>query len=127
VTGRADGILPPNHTSRAYFGLNRLVEGDQSRLSYVEVKNAQHLDALIPVPGFSTEYVPLHHYFLEALNLVFTHLEEGGALPPSQVVRPRPRATPEMPLTLDDLPPIAQAPDEGDRILFTGDAVVIPE
>jgi hydroxybutyrate-dimer hydrolase len=127
VTGRADGTIPPNHGSRAYFGLNKLVEGDESNLSYIEVTNAQHLDALIPVPGFSTEYVPLHHYLLEALNLMFAHLEEGGALPPSQVVRPRPRVTVEAELTLDDLSPIAQAPDDGDRILFTGDAVVIPE
>ena len=44
VTGRSDAILPPNHTSRAYVGLNRVVEGASSRLSYVEVLNAQHLD-----------------------------------------------------------------------------------
>jgi len=127
VTGRADGTIPPNHGSRAYFGLNKLVEGDESKLSYIEVTNAQHLDALIPVPGFSTEYVPLHHYLLEALDLMFAHLQESEALPESQVVRPQPRATAEAVLTLDDLPPIEQAPDEGDLILFTGDAVVIPE
>jgi hydroxybutyrate-dimer hydrolase len=127
VTGRADGTIAPNHGSRAYFGLSKLIEGDESNLSYVEVENAQHLDALIPVPGFSTEYVPLHHYLLEALNLMFGHLQDGEALPSSQVIRPRPRPSPDAALTLDNLPPIAQEPDEGDRIFFTGDAVVIPE
>ena len=121
MTGRADGIIPSNHGSRAYFGLNKLVAGGESKLSYIEVKNAQHLHALIPVPGFSTEYVPLHHYFLEALDLMFAHLQGSEALPASQVVRPQPRATAEAVLTLGDLPPIEQAPDEGDRILFTGE------
>jgi hydroxybutyrate-dimer hydrolase len=125
VTGRADGIIPPNHGSRAYFGLNQLVEGEKSRLSYVEVTNAQHLDALVPL--FPTTYVPLHHYFLEALDLLFAHLKDGSALPASQVVRPQPREAADQDLSLDHLPPIEQAPDEGDRIEFTGDAVVIPE
>src|SRR5207244_3677284 len=37
--GRSDSLLAPNHTSRAYFGLNRTVEKDRSRLSYIEVVN----------------------------------------------------------------------------------------
>jgi len=48
VTGRADAILPPNHTSRAYFGLNQLVEADGGNLHNYEVTNAHHLDALNP-------------------------------------------------------------------------------
>ena len=124
VTGRADGIIPPNHGSRAYFGLNQLVEGEESRLSYIEVTNAQHLDALVPV--FPTTYIPLHHYFLQALDLMFAHLKDGAALPGSQVVRPQPREAVDQDLSLDRLPPIEQMPDDGDRIEFTGDAVVIP-
>lgn len=125
VTGRADGVIPPNHGSRAYFGLNRLVEGEKSRLSYIEVTNAQHLDALVPV--FPTTYVPLHHYFLQALDLMFAHLTDGAALPGSQVVRPQPREAADQDLSLDRLPPIEQTPDEGARIEFTGNAVVIPD
>jgi hydroxybutyrate-dimer hydrolase len=37
VTGRNDGILPPNFTSRAYFGLNNVVDGSSSSLRYYEV------------------------------------------------------------------------------------------
>jgi hydroxybutyrate-dimer hydrolase len=125
VTGRADGVIPPNHGSRAYFGLNQLIEGEKSRLSYIEVTNAQHLDALVPL--FPTTYVPLHHYFLQALDLMFAHLKDGAALPGSQVVRPQPREAADQDLSLDRLPPIEQMPDEGARIEFTGDAVVIPD
>ena len=70
------------------FGLNRVVEGEETNLNYYEILNAQHLDALLPVPGFAAAFVPLHHYFLEALNLMWAHLTEGAPLPPSQVVRP---------------------------------------
>ena len=78
------------------------------------------------MPGFATEYVPLHHYLLEALNRVFDHLQDGDALPPSQAIRPRPRPTAGR---LSRWTPAADraGPDEGDRIFFTGDAVVIPE
>lgn len=60
VTGRADALLPPNHTSRAYFGLNQSVEGADSGLHYYEVTNAHHLDAFNAFPGLDAAYVPLH-------------------------------------------------------------------
>src|SRR5262249_12895181 len=47
VPGRNDALLPVNHTSRPYLALNRLVEGRDSRLSYIEVTNAQHFDSFI--------------------------------------------------------------------------------
>jgi hydroxybutyrate-dimer hydrolase len=43
--GRNDGVLPPNFTGRAYYGLNQTVEGASSGLRYYEVTNAQHLDS----------------------------------------------------------------------------------
>jgi hypothetical protein len=52
-------------------------------------------------------------------------------LPPSQVVRPEPRGTGEdgavPPLTLENLPPIEQGPELGQRITFDGSEVFIPE
>lgn len=90
VTGRADGILPPNHTSRALFGLNRLVERQASGRRYCGALNARHLDALNSLPGFDVRFVPLLFYFFGALNLLWTHLTEDAALPPSQVVRATP-------------------------------------
>jgi hydroxybutyrate-dimer hydrolase len=83
VTGRSDAILPPNHTSQAYCGRNRLVEKGASRLCDYEITNAHHLDILNAFPGFDAHFIPLHHYFLQALDLMFARLREGAPLPPS--------------------------------------------
>ena len=64
VTGRNDGILPPNFASRAYFGLNNVVEGSDSSLHYYEVTNAHHLDSFNQFPGYNAMFIPLHRYFL---------------------------------------------------------------
>lgn len=127
VTGRADAILPINHTSRPYFGLNQRVEGKKSNLRYYEILNAHHLDVLNGLPGIAGRYVPLHHYYFQALDLVWEHLTEKQALPPSQVVRTVPRGDITTPLAEANLPAINPAPDAADRIVFTNDQVRIPE
>ena len=131
VTGRSDAILPPNHSSRAYVGLNRLVEGAQTRLRYYEVTNAQHLDALNAFPGFSDKFLPLHHYFVLAMDLMFDHLDSGRPLPPSQVVRTTPRGVAGdgsvPPISLGNLPPIEDSPDAGARIVFAEGELRIPD
>jgi hydroxybutyrate-dimer hydrolase len=95
VHGRADALLPVNHTSRPYAALNRKVEGAASKLSYVEVTNAQHFDSFIGLPtvlpGYDSRYVPLHVYLNRALDAMYDHLKNGKALPASQVVRTVPR------------------------------------
>jgi hydroxybutyrate-dimer hydrolase len=129
ATGRADGVVAPNHASRAYFGLNQLIEGQASGLRYYEVLNAQHLDALNGLPGFNVRFVPLHHYFLEVLKLMYEHLRDGMPLPPSQVVRATPRGGSPLappPLAEENLAPIEPDPAEGDRITFDGREVFIP-
>ena len=140
VTGRQDAILPPNHTSRAYVGLNRLVEGPGTGLRYYEVLNAHHLDALtildvtFNAPLFSDKLIPLHHYLFQALDLMFDHLRNGTPLPPSQVVRAVPRGATGP--TLADVPPLDEAvnlpaidpsPDPADRILFSDAILRIPD
>ena len=133
VTGRSDAILPPNHTSRAYFGLNQVVEDGSGNLRYVEVLNAQHLDTLnaLEAFGFADLYIPLHHYFFQALDIMLDHLRNGTSLPPSQVVRttPRERDAGELkPVTVkDNLPAISDAPDDGSLITFTDNEVRIPD
>ncbi len=62
VHGRADNLVPVNHTSRPYLGLNNLVEGGGSKLSYIEVTNAQHFEAFLPLPGYDSRFIPLHYY-----------------------------------------------------------------
>ena len=132
VTGRSDAILPLNHASRAYYGLNQRVEGNRSGLHYYEVTNAQHLDAFNAFAGFDTRYVPLHHYYIQALNSLWAHLTLDQPLPPSQVVHTLPRggdagAAPA--ITLANLPPIQDAGsvDPAALIDFDGAVLHIPE
>ncbi len=121
VHGRSDALVPVNHTSRPYFGANKIVEGSTSRLSYIEVLNAQHFETFLAVPGYDTRFIPLHYYNNQALNLMWNHLRSGTPLPPSQVVRTTPRGgTPGAapPITTANLPPISLSPAAGDAINF---------
>lgn len=128
-TGRNDAILPPNHTSRAYYGLNQSVEGGDSHMRYYEVLNAQHLDAFNAFAGFDVLFVPLHHYFIEGLNLMYDHLKNGTQLPASQVVRTVPRggiagAAPQ--ITPANVPSTNPTPDPADVITFADGVLAIP-
>jgi hydroxybutyrate-dimer hydrolase len=134
VHGRSDALLPVNHTSRAYTALNKRVEGPQSRLSYIEVTNAQHFDTFIGLPtilpGYDTRFIPLHVYLNRALDAMYAHLRNGTPLPPSQVVRTVPRggtpgAAPA--ITAANVPPIAQHPGAGDAITMQGTTLHVPD
>ena len=127
VTGRADAILPINHTSRPYYGLNQQVEGTNSELRYYEVLNAHHLDVLNGFPGIAENYIPLHHYYFQALDLVWERLTNDTALPPSQVVRTTPRGDIATPLAESNLPAIAATPAADDLIQLVGTELRIPE
>jgi hydroxybutyrate-dimer hydrolase len=129
VTGRNDAVIAPNHASRAYFGLNKMVEGRRSRLRYYEVTNAQHLDVFNALPMFSDyakRYVPLHYYFMQALDLMYDRLRKGRPLPPSQLVRTHPRGDAAPPISVNNVPPISDTPPPGDRITFGAEQVRIP-
>ena len=87
VHGRADALIPVNHSSRPYYVLNKQVEGEASGLHYYEVRNAQHLDSLLGLYADSgMNYVPIDYYFKQSLDLMYSHLTEGAELPASQVV-----------------------------------------
>jgi hydroxybutyrate-dimer hydrolase len=132
VHGRADTLIPVNHTSRPYFALNKTVDG-ASRLSYIEVTNAQHFDAFIDnpaTPGYDSRVVPLHVYFIRAMDAMYNHLKNGTPLPPSQVVRTTPRggtpgAAPA--ISASNVPAIAATPVAGDAITFSGNTLTIPD
>jgi hydroxybutyrate-dimer hydrolase len=133
VHGRNDALLPVNHTSRPYTALNRRVEGGNSRLSYIEVANAQHFDGFIDhpfLPGYDTRFVPLHLYLQRALDALYAHLRDGTPLPASQVVRTVPRggtpgAAPA--LGLANVPPIAATPAAADAIAVSAGSVNVPD
>jgi len=126
VTGRNDGILPPNFASRAYFGLNNVVEGSRSPLHYYEVTNAHHLDSFNQFPTYNAMFIPLHRYFVQAMDLMYNYLRHGQPLPPSQVVHTTPRGVGAPPITAANVPPIADAPPSNALITFANGQVNIP-
>ncbi|MCR5866522.1 D-(-)-3-hydroxybutyrate oligomer hydrolase [Aquincola sp. J276] len=130
VGGRSDALIPVNHSERAYLAFNRLTEGAGSPLRYIEVTNAQHFDGFLPFPGFDNRFVPLHVYFIAAMDAMWAKLKNGTELPPSQVVRATPRgglpgAAPA--LAAANLPAIATTPAAADAIGFAGSTVNIPQ
>jgi hydroxybutyrate-dimer hydrolase len=125
VQGRADTLIPVNHASRAYLGLNAKAEGAKSKLRYMEVAHANHFDT--NANAMPTVIVPLHVYLFRALDAVYANLTSGTALPPSQVVRTNPRLNnTTLITTADNLPLLAATPAAGDAILVTGTTVNIP-
>lgn len=130
VHGRSDTLIPVNFSSRPYVLRNAQVEGRRSRLSYVEVTNGQHFDAFLPFAGFDTRYIPLHLYYIRAMDAMWAHLKDGVALPPSQVVRTTPRggtpgAAPA--LTAAHVPAISASPLAGDQIVIGGGTMTLPD
>jgi hydroxybutyrate-dimer hydrolase len=129
VAGRSDALVPVNDNARAYVAYNRLVEGSASHVGYIEVTNAQHFDTFIPFSGFDTRYVPLHVYFVRAMDAMYAYLKHGIALPPSQVVRTTPRgglpgAAP--PITAANVPPLSTAPPAAEAIGFAATSIDVP-
>jgi hydroxybutyrate-dimer hydrolase len=128
VHGRSDALVPVNHSSRAYYGTNQLVEGaGHRRLSYIEVTNTQHFDTFLGLPGYAERFIPLHVYLIRALNDMYDHLTAGKSLPPSQVVRTKPRGSAENNLKLENVPPIKKYPAFRDRIWFIKNTLYIPD
>lgn len=133
VAGREDALIPVNFNARPYLGLNSTIEGTSSRLSYIEVTNAQHFDGFIDLPalaGYDTAFIPLHHYFLQAMDRMWATLTTNAPLPPSQLVRTTPRggAPGQAPaITAANLPSIASAPTPADTITVTDGVVQVPD
>ena len=130
VHGRADTLVPVAFTSRPYFGLNKIVEGANSKLSYIEVANSQHFDAFLGFPGYNARLVPLHRYFIQAMDMMYANLKTGAALPQSQVVRAVPRGLTGAvanPITAANVPPIKTVPALADQITFANNVVTIAD
>jgi hydroxybutyrate-dimer hydrolase len=124
VQGRSDTLIPVNHASRAYLGLNATAEGTASRLRYIEVTNANHFDLFSN--ALPELIVPLHVYLFRALDTVYAHLKSGQALPPSQLVRTTTRTSRDTLITNANLPPIAAKPAAADLISVNGTTVNVP-
>jgi hydroxybutyrate-dimer hydrolase len=91
VHGRADSLIPVNHASRAYYALNERERGGRDELRYYEVEHGHHFDAYLALPGFAAGYVPMQAWLCRGLDALVERLQRGTPLPPSQVLRSRPR------------------------------------
>ncbi|MEN9461148.1 MAG: hypothetical protein RIS84_1168, partial [Pseudomonadota bacterium] len=89
LQGRDDALAPVNFSGRFYFGLNQVTQGTSSKVSYIEVKNAHHLDALNQRYNIDSE-VPMQYYFHQALDKMYDTLKNKAALPSSQVLPTKP-------------------------------------
>jgi hydroxybutyrate-dimer hydrolase len=134
IHGREDSQVFPNFQSRAYYALNQEVEGATSNLRYWEVTPAQHFDTFISSffidPGTGgAQFVPLHFYLIEGLELMMAHLTSGTPLPPAQVIRAEARGT--VSYTPADvgtkLPLPSLTPAASDQITFAGGVLSIPD
>ena len=129
--GRGDALVFPNSHSRAYYGLNQVVEGEDSGLRIWEVTPGQHFDTFLsnfivdPATG-ETLFVPLHFYLTEGLRMMLEHLTAGDPLPPSQVVRSEARGL--TPYTAADFDTRLELPDAdpgGDAITYDAEDKVL--
>ena len=129
VAGRSDALVPVNNNARAYVAFNKVTEAAASKVGYIEVTNSQHFDAFLFLGGFDTRFVPLHVYYIRAMDAMYAHLKNGAALPPSQVVRGTPRggaplAAPA--ITVANVPAISAAPLVANQIGFAGTSLNVP-
>lgn len=130
VHGRNDTLIPVNFSSRPYVLRNSQVEGAGSKLRYVEVTNGQHFDSFLGFAGYDSRFVPLHLYYIRAMDAMWATLKNGAALPPSQVVRATPRggspgAAPA--ITAANVPAIVATPAAGNAITVSGNTLQVPE
>ncbi len=136
ASGRSDALLPVNHASRAYAAFNSKIEGAATNLRYYEIQHGNHFDAFLPnlagggVNGYDALLVPVHYYFLNAMDLMWAKLKSGTALPPSQVVRTRPRGGPAgaaPAITTANVPKISATPAAGDVITTANGTINVPD
>jgi hydroxybutyrate-dimer hydrolase len=130
VSGRSDALVPVNHASRAYVGKTLLQDGANAPIRYIEVTNAQHFDTFIAfgaLLGFDTRYVPLHPYFVRAMDAMWDHLSTGAQLPPSQVVRAVPRGVGAPALTAVHVPAWVTSPAAAQSIGFSANTLSVPD
>ena len=104
---------------------------DHATIFFLSTARRQPLRLRVPVlAGLDTRLVPLHRYFIQALDLMYAHLKSGAALPPSQVVRTVPRggtAGSAPAVSLTNVLAISATPKAADQIDFSGTTVSIPD
>ncbi|WP_395377399.1 3-hydroxybutyrate oligomer hydrolase family protein [Marinicella sp. W31] len=124
--GRSDATVHVNHASRAYFARHQQLHGNQ-QLRYYEITQVQHFDAFLAYPGFNQQFIPMHPYFEQALDMMWAHVVENHDLPPSQVVHTQSRGMRQNQVPALEkmhIPPIVENPKA--RLQFLNNTLVVP-
>ena len=93
-----------------------------------DVEHGQHFDAFLSLPDLAQRYVPLQPNLRLAMDLMAAHLRSRSNLPPSQVVRSRPRGTTGgkiAPLLPQNIGAVLDRPGT-DAITFAGHTLHVP-
>lgn len=88
IHGTDDGLIPPAFSSAPYV---RAAQAAGRDVRYWQVRNAQHFDAFLGLPGYGARYLPLLPYVYEALDRVSAHLDGAAPLPADAVIETTPR------------------------------------
>ncbi len=83
VHGADDGLIPMQFSSVPYVAAARAAGRD---VRFWEVRNAQHFDAFLALPGLAERHVPLLPYVYAALDRVCAYLDGEGRLPADAVI-----------------------------------------
>ncbi|MCT6868264.1 MAG: D-(-)-3-hydroxybutyrate oligomer hydrolase, partial [Gilliamella apicola] len=102
------------------------VEGNNSQLRYIEVKNSSYLEGK---PPFDNSLVSIDYYGEDAIEWLWANLTNNATLPDSQVIHAKPRAgkiafTPDA--TAQNLVPILQSPNSSNIIKKENGELIIP-
>ncbi len=129
VHGRADGLVPVNHSSRPYYAVNQRDRGGRDELRYYELQHGNHFDAFLALPGFSEGYVPMQAWVRRGLDHLYARLREGRPLPPSQVIRSQPRGAgqPQVPPLTEAHLGALRAEPGADAIRFASGVLTVPD
>ena len=91
VHGSDDGLVPLAFTSAPYVAAAKAAGREHVR--FWEVRHAQHFDAILGLPIYAAQYVPLLPYVYAALDRAWAHLDSDAALPADATIDPIPRGT----------------------------------
>jgi hydroxybutyrate-dimer hydrolase len=129
VHGRADSLIPVNHSSRAYYAVNRRDRAERDELRYYELEHGHHFDGYNGLPGFAEGYIPMQAWLVRGLDALYARLRTGAPLPPSQVIRSRPRGIAEgvVPALQDEHLGVLKEHPGPDAILFEDGILTIPD
>lgn len=98
IHGTDDGLIPPAFSSAPYAAAAKAAGRE---VSYWQVRHVQHFDGFLGLPDYGSRYLPLLPYVYAALDRVQARLDNGTALPASEVIATTPRAG--KPLTAEHL------------------------